>query len=68
MRYLPGDVPWGTKVYVNGRLVSQVVMADTKKGLARRYRDGLPVDRWRKRILTETLRGEVRLEFPGEGQ
>lgn len=65
MRYLPGDVPLGTKVYLDGRQVYRVVMADTKKGVIRRYRNGLPLDRWRKRVLTETLRGEVRVEFPG---
>lgn len=64
----PGDVPRGTRVYLDGREVDQVFFVDIRKGIVRRYRDGLPLDRWRKRVLTETLRGKVAVRIPGEVQ
>ena len=64
MKIYASDVPQGTKVYVDGQEVKRVFYVDTSRGLVRRYRDGLPLDRWRKRVLSEALRGRIVIEFP----
>lgn len=64
MKIYAGDVPQGTKIYVDGVEISRVFYVDNKKGLVRRYRDGLPLDRWRKRVLSESLRGRIIIELP----
>ena len=46
-------------VFVNGRLVMSAVYANTKKGIVRYHPKPLRLDKYRKRVLTRTLRGEV---------
>lgn len=46
-------------VFVNGRKVEGVFYADTRRGIARAYRQPLQLDRWKKRALSYTIRGDV---------
>lgn len=59
MLYTVDNTQPGSKVLLNGREVSHVVMADTSKGKLVRCRTPLRADKWRKRVLRETLRGHV---------
>lgn len=57
--HTPKDGRGPRDVFVNGRLVEKVFYADTKRGIVRAYRSPLRLDKWRKRVLSETLRGIV---------
>lgn len=46
-------------VFLNGKLIDRVVYADTRAGIVRVVGNPLNLDRWKKRILTRTLRGTV---------
>lgn len=46
-------------VFVDGKLVERVFFADTRLGIVRAYRYPLRLDKWRKRVLSETLHGVV---------
>jgi oligoribonuclease NrnB/cAMP/cGMP phosphodiesterase (DHH superfamily) len=46
-------------VIVNGKLVDHVFFADTRRGIVRAYKYPLRLDKWRKRVLFETLHGVV---------
>lgn len=46
-------------VFVDGKLVERVFFADTRRGIVRAYRYPLRLDKWRKRVLSETLHGVV---------
>jgi hypothetical protein len=60
--HTPEDGRGLRKVFVNGREVPGCFYADDKVGLARRYRYPLRLDRWKKRVLSRTVRGAVRVE------
>jgi hypothetical protein len=51
------------RVYVNDKPIKNVLYADTLKGVVRCYREPLKLDKYRKRALTRTLHGNVRVEF-----
>lgn len=51
--------PHNRRVLVDGVELKGVVYADTRRGIARRYRDPIKLDKWKKRALTETIRGRV---------
>ena len=64
MIYTPEDVPVGTKVYVDGRLISKVFYVDTDRGIVDRFREPLKVHRHKKRLISERIRSkDIRLEF-----
>lgn len=46
-------------VFLNGKLIDRVMYADTRTGIVRVVSNPLKLDRWKKRILTRTLRGTV---------
>jgi hypothetical protein len=46
-------------VFVNGKHISSAVYADTGKGIVRYAPKPLRLDKYKKRVLTRTLRGEV---------
>lgn len=48
-------------IFLNGKLIDRVVLADTKRGLVRLVHDPVRIDHHKKRALTYTLRGEVKV-------
>ena len=46
-------------VLLNGKLIFNVIYADTRKGFVRVVGPKLRIDKWKKRILWRTLRGHV---------
>jgi hypothetical protein len=57
--HTPKDGRGQRNVFVNGRLVKQVFYADTKRGIVRAYKLPLRLDKWGKRVLSETQHGVV---------
>ena len=57
--HTPKDGRGPRDVFVNGKLVEQVFFADTRRGIVRAYKRPLRLDKWRKRVLSETLHGLV---------
>ena len=56
-------------VTLNGKIVSNVTYADTKRGIVRVARWPLRIDKHKKRVLTRTLRGEVAvMQIVGAGE
>lgn len=53
-------------VWLDGRQMQQVMLADTKKGKVVVLRTPLQLDKYRKRVLTTTLYGEVTVMFKDE--
>jgi len=48
-------------VFVDGRPVSQVFFADTRRGIVDRFLAPVRLDKHRKRALTQRIRGDVRV-------
>ena len=46
-------------VYLNSKLIKQCFYADERKGIVRQFRQPLKLDKYRKRVLSRTLRGDV---------
>lgn len=57
--HTPKDGRGPRDVFVDGKLVDGVFFADTRRGIVRAYRRPLKLDKWRKRVLSETLHGIV---------
>lgn len=53
--FTPENTPAGTVVIADGNKIDYVVRVDTKKGKITKYREPLRPDKYRKRILTETV-------------
>ena len=64
--HTPDDGRGLRDVFVNGKLVMQVFYANTRTGVVKKYREPLKLNKWRKRVLTETLHGDVRVEMRAE--
>lgn len=47
------------EVFLNGKPLKYCFFADTKKGKARCYRHPFTTDKYKKRLLSKTVRGEV---------
>ena len=56
-------------VFLNGKLVDRVMYADTRAGIVRVVGSPVKLDKWKKRVLTRTLRGtvEVRVKVGAGG-
>jgi len=54
-------------VFLNGQEIQKCFYADTKKGVAKVYRTPFQLDKHKKRLLSDTLHGDVRLEIKNEG-
>jgi hypothetical protein len=61
--HVVGDGLGPRDVFLNGRLLNKVVRADTAHGVVVKFREPLRVDKHQKRVLSETLRGSVRVTF-----
>ncbi len=61
--HTPDDGRKYRNVFVNGQQVTQCFYADTKRGIAKCYREPLKVDKYGKRALSKTLRGNVVVEI-----
>jgi len=46
-------------VFLNGNRIERVIYADTKRGFVRVVGSPVKLDKWKKRVLTRTLRGTV---------
>ena len=46
-------------VFLNGKFVDLVMYADTRAGIVRVVGNPVKLDKWKKRVLTRTLRGVV---------
>lgn len=57
--HTPNDGRGLRKVLVNCKEVQQCYFADTRRGIARCYREPLRVHKRGKRLLTKTYRGTV---------
>jgi hypothetical protein len=51
--------PRNRLVFLNGKQVHRVVYADPRRGIVRVVSDPIKLNRWKKRVLTRTLRGVV---------
>ncbi len=50
-------------VFIDGKKIEHVMYADTKRGIVRVTHTPIKVDKYRKRVLTKTLRGRVEVAF-----
>ena len=57
--HTPEDGRGPREVFVDGKLVYRVFFADTRRGIVRAYLYPLRLDKWRKRVLSKTMRGFV---------
>lgn len=57
--HTPKDGRGQRDVFVDGKLVKGVFFADTRRGIVRAYKYPLQLDKWRKRVLSETMHGVV---------
>ena len=57
--HTPNDGRGQRDVFVDGKLVERAFFADTRRGIVRAYKYPLRLDKWRKRVLAETLHGVV---------
>lgn len=68
MIYTVDDVPRGTKAFLDGAEILDVIKADPEKGLVTHFKrdegGGFIVVDGTDELLQETLRGRVRIEFP----
>ena len=64
-----GDGRGPRDVFFNGKLVDRVMYADTRAGIVRVVGSPVKLDKWKKRVLTRTLRGtvEVRVKVGAGG-
>lgn len=64
-----GDGRGPRDVFLNGKLVDRVMYADTRAGIVRVVGSPVKLDKWKKRVLTRTLRGtvEVRVKVGAGG-
>jgi hypothetical protein len=46
-------------VFLNGKLIERVTYADTRRGIVRVVGNPIKLDKWKKRVLWQTLRGAV---------
>lgn len=51
------------RVLLNGREMSRVVYADTRKGVVRYYPEPIRIHKHGKRAILKTRRGKVEVEF-----
>jgi hypothetical protein len=58
-----GDGRGNRQVYLNDKPIAKAFYADTVKGVVRCYREPLKLHKYRKRALTRTLHGKVRVEY-----
>ena len=54
-----GDGRGPRDVFLNGKLIDRVMYADTRAGFVRVVGNPVKLDKWKKRVLTRTLRGVV---------
>lgn len=59
MRHTPDDGLPPRDVFLNGRLIQDVVLADERKGKVVVLRRPLRLDKYGKRVLRRTLHGTV---------
>lgn len=66
----PRDGRGPRDVFVDGKLVERAFFADTRRGIVRAFRSTAVIDKRRKRLLYETLRGvvEVRAKVVADEQ
>lgn len=57
--HTPHDGRATRDVFVDGKLVERAFFADTRRGIVCAFKHPLRLDRWRKRVLSETLHGVV---------
>ena len=51
------------RFYVDGKRVDDVFYADTKRGIVDHYRRPLKVDKHKKRVISERIRGKVEVMY-----
>ncbi len=61
--HTPDDGRPYRNVYLNGKQITGCFYADTRRGIAKCYREPLKVDKYGKRALSKTLRGNVVVEL-----
>lgn len=59
--HTPHDGRGLRKVLVNGKEVQECYFADTRRGVARCYREPIRMHKYAKRALTKTYRGQVQV-------
>lgn len=57
--HTPNDGRGRRDVFLNGQLMQRVVYADVRRGLIRVVDDPIKLCRYRKRVISRTLRGVV---------
>ena len=57
----PDDGRGQRQVFLDGKPIKRCLYADTRRGLVRVFNDPLRLDKYRKRALWKTLRGDVRV-------
>jgi hypothetical protein len=57
--HTPNDGRGFREVFLNGKKITKVVRANTKKGTVTVTRSPIRLDKHNKRVLTKTLRGTV---------
>ena len=66
--HTPHDGRGRRDVFVNGRLVYRVIYADTKRGFVRVLGKLIKLDKYKKRTLWKTLRGDVEVRKQGAAE
>ena len=61
--HTPHDGRGRRDVFLNGKCITRVLYADTKRGVVRVTHDPIKLDKRRKKIRTQTLRGTVDVVF-----
>lgn len=57
--HTPRDGRGRRDIFVNGKKIECVFYADVKRGIVRFYRQPFKLDKYRKRALSNTVRGKV---------
>ena len=66
MKHFAGDGKPARLVYLNGKLLTYVLLADDVRGKVVISRQPIQLDKFKKRILRRTLYGDVKVVFMGQ--
>ena len=57
--HTPHDGRGNRDVFLNGKKIDHVIFADERRGIVRAFRYPLRLDKYKKRVLSQTFRGSV---------
>lgn len=60
--HTPGDGRGPREVFVNSKIVKGVIFADERRGIVRAIYQPIRLDKYKKRLLSYVIRGEVRVK------